>query len=803
MSSSFAKLPGARWGDEHDPRYRPSTTASNDHPDHSLHIRSRSSANAHQSPRRLSVFSGRSRSNTTTSTSSRQSPASSMTSTDASSLRSREGRSGSTAGISIAEKTERTRAFFSRGSRILRRQGSKFSISATLDEEDEGDRERQKLEFFSRSHRSRQSDAHEQLKRIISDPFDFHHLTHTSPSQFQALDNASRNELVTEFSAIRASQKPGTELKGIRAEHIHFRNFSSEDLWNTGSATKTDEPQPTSAVSPPVSPRAAAPVSPSRRNSGSTGGSRGVENFSRPASRYQTAPGSPSVIPPPRKSSKQAYSDISEPAPPALDELLGLHTQQTYPDFVYSTSDDEAEISSLRRLDMVDLFRPDVGHAIAADECVRNTRRSSMIPDLEDVPEEDEATFWHESPEHSSRPSTSHSSHLDPKSAAAAPSTPSAQNSHLSVRVMSARFADSLASPTLPRPVPESPIPQAEDLRRKYPVCGKSILNDVSESWDDDIDYCYEHAAESNCNFDWDRTSVDERDSTVPGVSLTKPEDGDGNRALNPLYTSPSGLPTPELEHGSTQSLFTAHEVVTPLTSADEVEFIAGSKQPVQGDYFKPINAHILSSTSLGKEMTQDTLYEEYLAADGESDRHFSFYSQRGSQSLDHPISPRSSCSPLSKCNSQESMILSRAASIVRKHRSSVSTISVPELVHSASSSREYTFPENSGSVEQSIPVLGYPNSSSHHRQTQSLARNVAPHSSLKATCSDSSLDAADLRHAALTHDRAKSASAVETETSAAAVKADGPRMQDKGSNGKKTRTSYSLFPSKTGAQRP
>lgn len=163
MSSSFAKLPGARWGDEHDPRYRPSTTASNDHPDHSLHIRSRSSANAHQSPRRLSVFSGRSRSNTTTSTSSRQSPASSMTSTDASSLRSREGRSGSTAGISIAEKTERTRAFFSRGSRILRRQGSKFSISATLDEEDEGDRERQKLEFFSRSHRSRQSDARKWL----------------------------------------------------------------------------------------------------------------------------------------------------------------------------------------------------------------------------------------------------------------------------------------------------------------------------------------------------------------------------------------------------------------------------------------------------------------------------------------------------------------------------------------------------------------------------------------------------------------------------------------------------------------
>lgn len=616
----------------------------------------------------------------------------------------------------------------------------------------------------------------EQIKRIISGPFDFHHVTHTSAAQFQALDNASNNELVTEFSAIRASQRPDTELKGIRAEEIHFRDFSSENLWNSGAASKAGESR---SSSPPLSPRA----SPSRRSSESPRGSRGIENFSPPGSRHQTAPGSPSIIPPPRVSSKQACSDISEPAPPALDELLGLHTQQTYPDFVYPNSDDEAdEVSSLARINLAEIFQPDVGHAVTtADDSTRFTRRPSTIPnpsDLEDVPEEEEeeeeATFWRESPEHSSRPSTSHSSRLDhPPSAVPSSSNTGAPDSNLSLRVpehLSSRFSDTLASPTLPHLVPESPIPQAQDLRRKFPACGKSVINDVSESWDADIDYCYEHAAESNCNFDWHRSSLDEADDTVPGVSLTvadspdKPGDGDRNRTQHPLGTSPHGFATPELEPGSTQSLFTSHEAVTPLTAGDEVDFITESKQTVQGDYFKPIHTHILSSTSLGKEITPDTLYEEYLAGDGESDRHFPFYSQRDSQSLDHPVSPRSSIySPLSKCNSQESIILSRAASIARKHRSSVSTLSVPELVHSASSSREYTFQENPAPVEQSTSAtLGqtpsYPNSSS-----------------------------------------------------AAATKADGPpsaaRKQsiasDKGFNGKKTRTSYSLFPSRTGSQRP
>lgn len=149
---------------------RPSTGASSggDQPEHAVHVRSRSTAHA-QSPKRLSVFSGRSRSNTTNSTttttsSSRRSPASSMTSADAASLppsqHSQEERSGSAAGMRTERQESMTKSLFTRGSRILRRQGSKFNIVATVDEAEEVEREKPRFEvtdIFTRHHKSRQS----------------------------------------------------------------------------------------------------------------------------------------------------------------------------------------------------------------------------------------------------------------------------------------------------------------------------------------------------------------------------------------------------------------------------------------------------------------------------------------------------------------------------------------------------------------------------------------------------------------------------------------------------------------------
>lgn len=130
-------------------------------------VSSRARANT-QSPKRRSVFGGRSRSNTSTSTlSSHQSPATSMTSTDISPRRSsQDGHTVLSAGFPPSDKQQESvaKSIFSRSSRILRRQGSKFSISSTLilDEHDESGEEKQKLDvpdLFHRSHKVRHSDT--------------------------------------------------------------------------------------------------------------------------------------------------------------------------------------------------------------------------------------------------------------------------------------------------------------------------------------------------------------------------------------------------------------------------------------------------------------------------------------------------------------------------------------------------------------------------------------------------------------------------------------------------------------------
>ena len=125
-------------------------------------LQSRPRANT-ENPKRLSVFGGRSRSNTATSaTSSYQSPATSMTSTDISSRRSsQDGRVPLNPAIPFHERPDSVaKSLLSRGSRILRRQGSKFSLasSLTLDEDEENERERYKVEvaeLFQRGQKAR------------------------------------------------------------------------------------------------------------------------------------------------------------------------------------------------------------------------------------------------------------------------------------------------------------------------------------------------------------------------------------------------------------------------------------------------------------------------------------------------------------------------------------------------------------------------------------------------------------------------------------------------------------------------
>ncbi|KAJ5736561.1 uncharacterized protein N7483_001686 [Penicillium malachiteum] len=757
----------------------PSTRSSNEPPEPFAHIRSRSTAqvNAH-SPKRLSVFSGRSRSNTTNSTSSRRSPGSSMTSMDGS-VSSQDERT--TSSLGMREKSDRSsRSFLARGSRILRRQGSKINIVATLDEEDEYDREKprtEKSDMFGR-HRSR-NDQNGKLKSLISDPFDFHHLTHTSPSQFQSLDQTRENDLVTEFSVIRASQRPETGLKGIRADDIHFRNFSVDNLAAYGQATTVDEPAP---QSPPGSPQASGSYSPSghvRRES------RAHENFSRPVSKYPRS--CPTTPPPPVV--PEVPAEIAEPAPRAIDEILGLSTTTTYPEDIHSA---QSSASFQYVQDMAD------------DLSSARTSSMSSHYDLEDVPEEEEGTRMWDSPDPSVGYAHSRSgSQMSQPRIEGRLSNTRAPKGHLSIFVaeeLSRQFSEALGSPTLPQnlpeTIPETPPKEHVEITPPSTVSGVqqfSYEDVLYDSWDADIDYCYEHAAESTCNFDWSRTSLEETQRPQIGIHSTENtwlgatktrQLQPSPRQLQPSPLSTSTLPTPELGC-STARTTPLHSAMTPSTDYERDFMVRNS-----GDYFQPV-----SSSMLSKQIPQETLYEDYLAADAESDRHFPFSQGMIAVSENSAVSPRSSFSPISKCNSQESLMLSRAASIVRKHRSSVSTTSVPELIHSLSSSREL-MPTDRTSASEILAAgsgISRPTSSTYHRQTKSLAE---AHLLLQAANSVSSLGNEESSSpVTLTHDRSKSISEAAMHPVRAA-EPPLPSVPPKHPLRKKSRNpSYSLFP--------
>ncbi|KAL2809466.1 hypothetical protein BJX63DRAFT_435130 [Aspergillus granulosus] len=799
---------------------RPSTGASgSDTPEYSVHMRSRSIAHA-QSPKRLSVFSGRSRSNTTTSTSpsissSRRSPVSSMTSMETAPMPlAHEDRTASAAGVRHDRHESVTKSLLLRGSRILRRQGSKINMVATLDEEEEMERDKSRFEvseLFGRHHKSRSNDAHEQMKRMISDPFDFHHLTHTSPSQFNALDKARQTDLVTEFSAIRASQKPVANLKGIRADDIQMRSLSAEDLAHCVSEADDLGPLP---ASPPRSPGARS-ISPRQLDYRPLRESRVFENFSRPVSRY---PRVDSPTSPPRASSPRLASspEIPEPSPRVIDEILGLNSHQTYPEHVYSTAtDDSMHSSSFASLNLENMLSSSLGHAITTgpetEAGVDNRTVSGLTSptsELEDVPEEDEATHWHDSPESQILQSPGALvGQMSPEPIVTQPDSAShASRSHLSINVakeLSKKFSEALGSPTLPQYRPDGESLPKEDrgiqttLRRQSSMHRSPLHTTIYESWEDDIDYCYEHAAESTSNFDWARNSLDEPRKEVIEVTdntsspLVASNQPPVNPLPNPRYLGTSVVSTPDLDPSPSRSAPSSRLAITPSSAGYESELVG----PKDSDFFHPVSSSVLS-TALTKHISPDTLYEDYLAADGESDRHFSFCSQSGFHTIEHPVSPRSSFSPISKCNSQESLILSRAASIVRKHRSSISTTSVPELVHSLASSRDFSttdlmLPGEPGLTRQdSTSRSSY---SSHHRQTKSLAREIETQIMSRPDSNASTESTKLTSMGASVHDRAKSTSDVE----AASLMNKGvrPELPPKSGHRRKGRTSYSLFP--------
>ncbi|RFU75483.1 pak domain-containing [Trichoderma arundinaceum] len=95
----------------------------------------------------------------------------------------------------------------------------------------------------------------------------------------------------------------------------------------------------------------------------------------------------------------------------------------------------------------------------------------------------------------------------------------------------------------------------------------------IEESWEDDIDYCYEHEAEADCDYQWERDSMDTaRDSDTLPVEVTfAAEDVDvpiGTARSSPGMLSVATFDVPALSPISQTSTPTAQEAITPVFTA-------------------------------------------------------------------------------------------------------------------------------------------------------------------------------------------------------------------------------------------
>ncbi|KAL8670477.1 MAG: hypothetical protein Q9168_004986 [Polycauliona sp. 1 TL-2023] len=401
-----------------------------------------------------------------------------------------------------------TKSWVTRGSKMLKKQNSKFALATskiTNGVEGHGPvPEDQSYRNNSKHGRMWSTGNGPPNRPQISQPYNFQHLTHTQPRHFPAVRNASQDTLATEFSAVNASQPPRKELRGIRVADIR---------------PHLTEPSH-SVYKEPVTPPLASPVKSRASRSGSImsighpetiSRSRSIDNFSQPSPKTYRFPRSP-TSPPPRTTSRNAAPDFfADQHHATVQERKLLSRCESSGESGICEQSSSSSTSEYPRNQPFD--ETCLPHAITTPDDVAFTlqppllRRSTLA--LADVPEEDELHATKRASMESSRPMTADSTLRHAKSFPTNLRSKHKRNtSSKSIgRPDSVAIDASLAQDAM----------YFSDVGESAYVptgCRKSRRSEgtlgLGACWQDDIDYCYQLEAEADCDFEWDRVSMND-----------------------------------------------------------------------------------------------------------------------------------------------------------------------------------------------------------------------------------------------------------------------------------------------------
>ncbi|MCJ1286776.1 hypothetical protein MMC26_006122 [Xylographa opegraphella] len=550
------------------------------------------------------------------------------------------------------------------------------------------------------------------LKHSISGPYNFQHLTHTAAHQAKALKTASAHDLVTEFSAIRASQAPRPELKGIKADSLEERKRS---MWIESPGTVSDT---NSMVS----------TSPTRlRHQGSEssrfGGpenknirySKSTDSFTRAVSRSFNSP-TPPLSPPPRRSSRMAMTlPITHPLPlqdPPIAPASGADSQlisSMNPPKEINAADDREFRFDLTAIAQAVTTPDDTAYVLG------NGHRGSPVTGLADVPEEDEVISRIRN-SISSRPPTANSiRHTKSFPSAEFSITKSSSNLpriQSDMQMSLYGHCGTTSDPTLPvfnEPAHDIPIRPRMSRRISTGIKG------LDTSWEDDIDFCYEHAAEADSAFDWQKILNEEINPTGDDAH----RDSAGNTSnfgqiMNFPLSPPSELTdeteTPLALSERPSSYFSTFQNSSrPMTLMSETTSTSGSlwsssvsmpgaitpaepafvSQTVtvprtsSGTMMFPLSPSLLIPTEYVSRVThEETFHHKLTDRDSSKGSYLTYNTKSFEVEPTHHYSTTTS-SPLRKSTSQESALPGGTPSVGSHHYTTSSVGSLPELVHS------------------------------------------------------------------------------------------------------------------------
>ncbi|KAF2854243.1 hypothetical protein T440DRAFT_388382 [Plenodomus tracheiphilus IPT5] len=546
----------------------------------------------------------------------------------------------------------------------------------------------------------------------ISKPFDFQHVSHTDRHQFAALEKASIEDISSGFQAVRASRPPSRGLTGTRADDLHFRDFSSENLTSVDHRSTSALGLRSQLHSPGVQHQwQQSEVIPqfttARPNLRLA---RSMESFSQPGVSPRKHYEPLVLASPPRSSARQPPPQVRSESDCWQDEEITAARRSSrskresgvWDSFVLPGVSTPDQLSGIQE----DSY---FGHALTTpDDSAIHAMTPPFSPSLADVAEEPERFI---SPRPAPQPpgrtpttpkspyfeSFSFSNHRSSVARARSDSqsqtSPHAPSPRCSLTRPSSQMSDTLGSSGLTRRIS---VRQAASNRSR-----SNTWRAIEESWEDDVDYIYENALEADCDNAWDYAYEDDlaqdNRADVSGYSIDQarhtlasndtsgePLAGDlfsGSFRTSLLVPSTSSLPdlapASAISHSTTSTgLPTPSESFSTNRFGTEEGFVLTPSLLVPQEYKE------------AGEITYEDLLDEYNG----SDRHYPMID--ASQSVNS--STRSSRVRFSRRSSYDSSMMSSVqgsglwSSPIRRSASSAG--SVPELVPSRRSRRDLGF---------------------------------------------------------------------------------------------------------------